>query len=302
MRNAFRATAFVPMVAVAALLAACGAGGSGRGPVEQGQTGEIPAAAKDDALAALVPANIRADGMLVFGQDQSSPPGEFVENGKPAGVDVDFGTAVGQVLGLGTEFRNTAFDGIIPGVEAGKYEIGMSSFNVKAERLKTVDMVTYYRAGKALAVAKGNPNRITLDTLCGKNVATQKGTAEVEDLEHRNEACVMAGKPAITITQLQAQTDVNLALASKRVQAELADSPTIDYVVKLNGQLERVGEPYDTAPYGMVLTKNSGDFGRAVQGAVQKLIDSGTYRRIIDKWGLSVSGALTRSEINPPVR
>ncbi|MFE0022199.1 ABC transporter substrate-binding protein [Amycolatopsis sp. NPDC059021] len=301
MRNVLRTTALVPVVAVTALLAACGAGGSGRGPAEQGQPGEIPAAAKDDALAALVPANIRADGLLVFGQDQSSPPGEFVENGKPAGFDVDLGTAVGQVLGLGTEFRNTAFDGIIPGIAAGKYEIGMSSFNVKAERLKTVDMVTYYRAGKALAVPKGNPDRITLDTLCGKNVATQKGTAEVEDLERRSAACVSSGKPAVTITQFQAQTDVNLALASKRVQAELADSPTIDYVVKQNGGLERVGEPYDTAPYGMVLPKDSGDFGRAVQGAVQKLIDSGICRRIIDKWGLAASGVLTRSEINPPV-
>ncbi|GAA4528816.1 ABC transporter substrate-binding protein [Amycolatopsis samaneae] len=296
-----RITKAVTVGALAGLLAACGAGGSGRGPAGPDAPGALPAVAKDDALAAVVPANIRADGTLVFGQDQSSPPGEFVENGRPTGFDVDLGTAVGQVLGLGTEFRNTGFDGIIPGVAAGKYEIGMSSFNVKAERLKAVDMVTYYRAGKALAVPKGNPDGITLDTLCGRNVATQKGTAEVEDLERRSDACVAGGRPAVTITQLQAQTDVNLALASKRVQAELADSPTIDYVVKQTGQLERVGEPYDTAPYGMVLAKNSGDFGRAIQGAVQKLIDSGAYRRIIDKWGLAASGALTRSEINPPV-
>lgn len=257
-------------------------------------------AQKDAALAALVPADIKADGKIVIGQDQTYPPNEFVENGKATGFDVDIATAVGQVLGVQTEFQSAAFDGIIPGISAKKYEMGISSFTVNAERMQTVDMISYYRAGTSLAVLKGNPDKLSVDDLCGKNVAVQKGTTQVDDLGKRNGECTKSGKQPINITQFQAQTDVNLALTAKRVQAELADSPVIDYAVKqTGGQLESVGEPYDTAPYGIVLPKGSGDFGKAVQGAVQKLIDSGIYKKIMDKWGLSGSGAITKSEINP---
>jgi polar amino acid transport system substrate-binding protein len=307
-RSNLRALAVLPVLALAGLGAACGAGGDGSGgggnsSAPAGTGGEIPAVAKDGALAALVPADIAADGKIVVGQDQSYPPNEFVDDkGQVTGFDVDLGKAIGQKLGLQMEFQNSSFDGIIPGLAANKYELAMSSFTINAERLGTVDMVSYYKAGTSLGVLKGNPDRISLDDLCGKNVAVQKGTVQVEDLQKRSDACTGAGKPAITMTQFQAQTDVNLALTSKRVQAELADSPVIDYAVKqTNGQLEVVGEPYDSAPYGIALGKGKADYGKAVQGAVQSLIDDGTYQKLLGKWGLNPVGVISKSEINPQV-
>jgi polar amino acid transport system substrate-binding protein len=304
-----KAFALLPALALASLTVACGAGGNGSGgadssaPAAPGGTaaGDIPAVAKDNALAALVPADVQSDGKITVGQDQSYPPNEFVDDsGKVAGFDVDLGNAIGQKLGLQMDFQNAAFDGIITGLAASKYELAMSSFSVNAERLQTVDMISYYKAGTSLGVLKGNPDKLNVDDLCGKNVAVQKGTTQVEDLQTRSDECTGAGKPAITLTQFQAQTDVNLALTAKRVQGELADSPVVDYAVKqTDGQLEVVGEPYDSAPYGIVLKKDSGDYGKAVQGAVQALIDDGTYKKILDKWGLSQAGAVTRSEINP---
>ncbi|SFW55001.1 ABC transporter substrate-binding protein [Amycolatopsis australiensis] len=302
-----KALALLPAFALVGLTVACGAGGSGAGGVTGSNSaapgagsGDVGTVAKDDALAALVPADVKADGKILVGQDQSYPPNEFQDGGKATGFDVDLGTAVGQVLGVQMEFQNSSFDGIIPGIDAKKYEMGISSFSINADRLKSVDMISYYSAGTSLAVLKGNPDGLKVDDLCGKKIAVQKGTTQVEDLDKKNAACTGAGKPAIEVTQLQAQTDVNLALTAKRVQGELADSPVIDYAVKqTNGQLESVGAPYDTAPYGIVLPKNSGDYAKAVQGAIQKLIDSGAYKKILDKWGLNAVGAVTKSEINP---
>ncbi|GAA4538190.1 ABC transporter substrate-binding protein [Amycolatopsis samaneae] len=300
-----KAFALLPAFALVGLTMACGAGGSGapdapKGSGEPGAATEIKPAAKDDKLAALVPDSVKADGKILFGQDQSYPPNEFVENGKPVGFDVDLGTAVAQVLGLQSEFQNSDFAGIIPGVEANKYEMAISSFTIKAERLQTVDMVSYYKAGTSLGALKGNPDKLSVDDLCGKNIAVQKGTTQVEDLDAKNKKCTESGKPAINITQLQAQTDVNLALNAKRVQGELADSPVIDYAItQTSGQMERVGDPYDSLPYGIVLKKNSGDYGKAVQGAVQKLMDDGTLQKLIDKWKLNPVGVLKKSEINP---
>jgi polar amino acid transport system substrate-binding protein len=292
----------VAAAALAALLAGCGAGGNGSGGTGGGaapSSAAIPAAAKDDALAAMVPQSVAADGKLVVGTDASYAPNEFTapDGVTIIGMDVDLGTAVAQKLGLTPEFRNSAFSGIIPGIEGGKYEAGISSFTINPERVQTADMVSYYVAGTSLAVKAGNPDGVTLDNLCGKAVGVQAGTVQVEDIAARTKTCTDTGKPAIQVTELQAQTDVTLALTSNRIVAMLADSPVAAYAVTTtHGAVEVVGEPYATSPYGVVLKKAQGDYPKAVQGAIQALITDGTYKAILDKWNVA-NGAISTSEI-----
>lgn len=303
-----KALALLPAFALAGLTVACGAGGNGSGEPPANSAGSssaaaaaIPAETKDDKLAAMVPQSVAADGKIVVGQDQSYPPNEFVDpSGKVVGFDVDLGDAIGQKLGLTMQYENADFSGILAGLAANKYELAMSSFTINAERTQTVDMVSYYSAGTSLGVLKGNPQNITPDTLCGKNVAVQKGTVQVDDATAKSEACTGGGKPAINIQQFQAQTDVNLQLTTKRSDAMLADSPVVDYAVtQTDGQVAVAGQPYDSAPYGISLKKGDGTFAQAVQGAVQALIDDGTYAKILAKWNLNRTGAITKSEINP---
>ena len=162
----------------------------------------------------------------------------------------------------------------------------MSSFSVNPERVQTVDMVSYFSAGTSVGVKSGNPDNINADDLCGKAVGVQAGTVQVDDIAARNQKCTDEGKPAIQVTELQAQTDVTLALTANRIVAMLADSPIVDYAAKTTeGAIEAVGTPYDTAPYGIVLDKGQTEFAQAVQGAVQSLIDDGTYLAILDKYG-----------------
>jgi polar amino acid transport system substrate-binding protein len=287
--------------ALAVALAGCGAGGDGSGGGGGGgaPADPAPSVAADEALAAMVPQSVAADGKIVFGTDASYPPNEFVDADGTTiiGLDVDLGTAIAQKLGLDAEFQNSAFPGIIPGIAGARYELGMSSFTINDERVATVDMVSYFSAGTSLAVAAGNPEGITPDNLCGRAVGVQAGTVQVEDIAARSAACTAAGQPPIAVTELQQQTDVTLALTANRIVAMLADSPVVAYAVTTtDGALEVVGEPYDTAPYGIVLAKNQGEFAEAVRGAVQSLIDDGTYATILEKWNVS-NGAIPTSEI-----
>ena len=291
------------VTALAFTLASCGSGGDGSSGAPAGAPSEAPAAApavtKDDALAAMVPAAVSADGKIVFGTDASYPTNEFTDTdgNTVIGWDVELGTAVAQKLGLTAEFQNSAFSGIIPGIAGAKYELGMSSFSINDERVQTVDMVSYYSAGTSLAVKSGNPDGIKADDLCGKAVGVQAGTVQVDDVAARNTQCTTTGKAPIAVSELQAQTDVTLALTANRVVAMLADSPVAAYAAKTTeGAVEVVGEPYDTAPYGIVLAKNQGDFGKALQGEVQSLIDDGTYGKILEKWGVQ-AGAIPTSEL-----
>ena len=88
------------------------------------------------------------------------------------------------------------------------------------------------------------------------------------------------------------------AVVAGQAKAMLADSPITAYAVKQSaGKLALLGDVYDAAPYGYAIAKTSGTLKDAIQGAVQALIDDGTYKQILDKWGLA-DGAVTESKIN----
>lgn len=299
MRRHATARAWLLIAAVGLALAGCG-----EDPAEtadESPTSAGTAVTADSALAALVPASVTEDGKLVVATDASYAPNQFfdTDNETIIGMDVDLGKAIGEVLGVEVEFVNANFDAIIPGLESGKYELGMSSFTINPERLQVVDMVSYFVAGTSWAVAAGNPSGLSPDDACGKKVAVQKATVQVDDVTARSDACVADGKAAITIEQYTLQSDATTAVVSGKDDAMLADSPVVAYAVKqTGGQLEVIGDTYDDAPYGIAVPKTDPDYAKAVQGAVQALIDSGRYTEILEEWGVE-AGAVDTAEINP---
>jgi polar amino acid transport system substrate-binding protein len=170
---------------------------------------------------------------------------------------------------------------------------------VNAERMKQANMISYFNAGTQWATKKNNPSGIQPDNACGKKVAVQRGTVQVDDVTKRSQDCTKAGKPAITIEQYQAQTDATTAVVTGKDDAMLADSPVVAYAVKqTGGQLETLGDIYDAAPYGYVVPKNETDFAQAIADAVKALIADGTYKKILDNWGVA-QGAIDNPQVNP---
>jgi len=282
------------------VVAACGDDGTGGGSTE---TTAGAAATVDEALAAKVPDAIKSDGKIVIGTDSSYPPNEFLDtDGKTVvGWDVDLFNAVAAKLGLKTEYQSAVFDAIIPGVQSGKYEAGVSSFTINDERKQQVNMVSYFNAGTQWGTKTGNPTGVQPDDACGKKVAVQTNTVQdTDDLSSkRQDACKSAGKPAITIDRYQRQDQATAAVVSGKDDAMLADSPVLAYAVKqTNGQLELLGDIYDAAPYGYVVEKDQTEFAQAVADAVQALITDGTYKTILDKWGVQ-GGAIDNPAANP---
>ena len=278
-------------------LSACGEESGG----ETGSGAPAPSASADTALADKVPAAIKSAGKIVIGTDSSYAPSEFLDaDGKTVkGFDVDLFNAVAQKLNLKTEWQSATFDSIIPGVSSGKYTIGVSSFTVNPDRLKEATMVSYFSAGTQWAAKAGAT--IDIENACGKKIAVQTATVQVDDITARSKKCTDAGKPKITIDQYQAQSDATNAVVTGKDDAMLADSPVCAYAVKqTNGQLVLVGDIYDSAPYGYVLPKDQADFADAIKQALQALITDGTYKTIATKWGVE-TGAISTPEVNPKV-
>lgn len=253
----------------------------------------------NQAAADKVPDEIRSRGSITVALDATYAPNEFIdEDGKTIiGTDADLADAIGTTLGLKIEKKNATFDSIIPGLEAGKYDIALSSFTDTKEREKSVDMVTYLTAGTSFYTTAKNPTEVeTLEDLCGKTVAVQKGTVQQEDVEGQSEKC----DEEIDIKVFTKQTDVDLALTSGKAQIALADSPVVAYAIQQsNGQLQATGKDYDSAPYGIAVSKKSG-LTEAVHAAVTELMANETYAAILKKWNLT-SGSIDESKINDGV-
>jgi polar amino acid transport system substrate-binding protein len=288
----------VTAITAAGALALGGCSSSGGNNSSGGGGGaSTPATGADSSIAAMVPSSIKSKGTLQVGVDATYAPNEYKDaNDKIVGFDIDLFNAVAAVMGLKANYVASNFDNIIPGVVNGKYDVGVSSFTDNKDREKTVDFVTYYSAGIQFVGPKGSS--FDPSNACGKKVAVQAATIELTDLQTRSKACTSAGKPAISIQQYTAQGDATTAVTLGRVDAMSADYPvSVDAVNKSGGKLQLVGQTnFDAAPYGYALPKGS-PLEKAMQAAVQKLIDDGSYDTICKKWGLT-GGEIQTSQIN----
>ena len=290
----------------ALLLGACGSdtlssSGGGNSSEPRESVASTVTVTADPALQAALPQKIKDAGKIVVGTDPSYAPNEFFgEDGKtPIGMDIDLFNAVAQQFGVEVEWQASGFDQIILGVDSGKYDVGISSFSVTEERKQQVTMVSYFTAGSLWVTQTGNPKKVDPDDACGKTVAVQTGTIQLDDLNARSKKCTADGKPAINLLPSQKQTDVTTAVVSGKADAMAADSPVALYAIQQNQDaLEELGQTYDSAPYGYVLPKDETAFAQALATALEKTKANGEYTRVLNNWNQS-TGALVEFQVNP---
>ena len=231
------------------------------------------------------------DGTLQVGADIAYAPMEFFEEGteNAMGLSIDLGTALGEELGVDVEFINTGWDGIIPALEAERFDVIISSMTITEERQQELDFIPYFTAGTGILVQAGNPQDIqNLADLCGRSVAVQVGTIQVEQVEAQNEEC----DEPISISTFDLNPLAVEQVKLGRADAVLADFPVAGNDARLSeGELEVVGEQFESAPYGIGLRKDSSELNAAIGDALQAIMDSGKYDEVLADWGL-VAGSI----------
>jgi polar amino acid transport system substrate-binding protein len=239
----------------------------------------------DPAAVDLLPEGV-GDTLTVAINPEYQPNEYKDEKGELIGWTVDLADAIAQKLGVTFEYKEVSFDSIIPGVTDGTFDIGFSSFTDNEERRELVNFVDYYDAGIQWAQLVGG--NVNPDDACGLTVAVQAGTyQETDELPAKSEACVAAGKPAVTVLPVATQTEATTSLVLERADAMSADSPiTLNAVSLISDQIEVAGEAFDVAPYGIALGKESG-LELAIQAALRSLSDDGNYLKVLEGWGVA---------------
>lgn len=289
-------------------LTSCGDAGSSatepqNGAVSADRSYDVSGIKKVDEIAALLPAAVAERGTFVVGAAIDYPPAEFrAEDLQTAiGYDVDMSKALGRVLGLETETSAAEFASLLPGIGT-KYDVGISSFTITNERMASYNMISYIMVGSSYAVRTGNPEGFDPESVCGQTIAVQTGTWQEEDLATKSEQCKADGKQAIDVLSYGTQADVTTNVIGGKAIAYYADSTVADYAsAQTNGQMEVVGGVLDAAPQGIVVAQSDAELTKAVQQAMQYLMDQGIWTRILTSWGVDESAALDTAELNPKV-
>lgn len=306
--TSWRSVRLACLTVVAIMLAVAGCGGSGAktsssnsgSPGSSSSSSSAANLTTDPKVAKEVPVKIKSKGTLTVAADATYPPNESIatDGHTVVGMDPDLAYALAKVMGLKVNVVNATFDSILPGLQSGKYDLGMSSFGDTKAREKVVDFVTYFQAGTSFYVkAQGGPTITTLADLCAHTVAVEKGTIQADAANAQDKQCRAAGKPAVKVLVFPDQNGANLALSSGRADVGMADSPPAAYQVKQSGgQFKLVGHPYGVVPYGIAMPKDNG-MAKPILDALKVLMSNGTYVSILKKRGIAF-GAIHGPTIN----
>ncbi|MGO9754041.1 MAG: ABC transporter substrate-binding protein [Solirubrobacteraceae bacterium] len=294
---------FLAVALSAATIAGCGSSSSSSSSSSSGSSASSTSTTTSSgavaSVEALVPAAIKSKGAINVAADATYAPNEFIgsDGHTVVGMDADLAKALATVMGLKANVVNATFDTIIPGLAAGKYDMGASSFTDTKAREKVLNFVDYFLAGTSFFTkSQGGTDVTGLANLCGKSVSVESGTTEETDAQGQSLKCTKAGKAKVNVLVFPTQTDANLALSSGRAQLSMADSPVAAYQIKqAGGAFKITGQTYGTAPYGLALSK-SGGLDKAVLAALQELMSNGTYTSILSKWGIQ-AGAIPASQV-----
>lgn len=253
----------------------------------------VGAVTTDTGLAKKVPADVRGRGTLTVATNAPYQPFiDFKVEGKNdefKGLDYDLFQAASARLGLTATFSQQPFDGLVPGLQAGKYDAIAGGITDKKERQQVATFVDYSASGTGFLVRTGNPLAVkTVADLCGRTVAVQKASNQAKNLAaYSKDSC--AGK-AVVVKEYPENPQAVQALIAGNVEVVAATKVNlVDTAASLTGKAELVDDPsapngWLASPNGFGFLKANKELAEAYRAAVQSLIDDGTYAKILGQW------------------
>jgi len=211
--------------------------------------------------------------------DTSFVPFEFKEDGEYVGFDIDLIHAIADEAGFKINFETTNFDGIIPGLQTGQFDIAVAGIGITEERAEKIDYSDpYYESGLHLAVAEDNDSIDGIEDLDGMTVATRLGSTSAAFIEENIE-----GAEANQYEQLD---QAYLAVENGSVDAILYDAPNVAYYIQTDGEgkLKMVGDLYQAEDYGIAISQGNEELVEAINEALETLQENGEYDDIHKKW------------------
>ncbi|MBP3313431.1 MAG: amino acid ABC transporter substrate-binding protein [Oscillospiraceae bacterium] len=225
--------------------------------------------------------SVQKAGKLTIGTSPDFPPFESLNNeGKVEGIEIEILELICKELGVTLEIKQMDFDSVLPGVQSGKFDVGVSGISVTPAREKNTLFTTpYCLAAQAIVVTTGSPIASKAD-LTGKTVSVQTGTTA-------EEFCMGNG---YTVKAFAANADAQSALTVGKVDAWVIDDLTAAEMVAVYNEehpdapLVILDEAMTTEPYAFAFKKGGDDLVNKINEILNKLLADGTIAGIFEKY------------------
>jgi polar amino acid transport system substrate-binding protein len=225
-------------------------------------------------------------GSFKYCSDPTFPPMEYKTTaGKAVGFDIDLATAIGTFWKVKATLVETAFPGLLPGLDSKRCTIVISGIFITPDRLKKNPAVGYMKTHRALVVQGGNPKGIKgPNDLAGKVVAVQAGTKYEEYLKALNDQFKSSGRTQFTLQSYPGDTDAVAQLLIGRADAVLTQDTSGAYQKKQHpGQLALAYLFPETDSFGIYYRPEDKKLGTALRAAIKTLKKNGTLKKIAAK-------------------
>jgi polar amino acid transport system substrate-binding protein len=233
-------------------------------------------------LTAFEPAYAQLPKPLAWGADaEGGAPYQFQDPRDPGriiGFEVDIIEALGRIIGRRPRFVQNQWDGLVPGLERGNYDLIISGLEITPDRSQVIQFSRpYYLTYEPLAVRASDARIGSLEDCVGRKVGTLKGSLAQRLLEARGN---------LEVLSYDGQVNAYEDLGNGRLDAVLMDYIIALYNVVSMPQLKMVGPPVGRLEYGIGIRKEDPLLLEQINFALAQMISSGELRRILERWKL----------------
>lgn len=231
----------------------------------------IPAAFADELD------GIKERGVLKIAMSGQYPPFNFVnEENEVVGFDPAIGTEIAKRMGLETEIVTTAWDGIIGGLLASKYDAVVGSMSITEERDKVIDFVGPYYNTKRAIFTKAGSEITSVDQLGTAKVGVTLGETHEQ----------WARDQGYDINTYKGLPELLLELNNGRVDAIVNDSIPVMLAMKAGQYDLAIIEDPAAEPIGagIAIREGNPELAAAMQKALDDMMADGTYLKIAEEW------------------
>ena len=214
---------------------------------------------------------------LTMATNAEFPPYEYKEGDKVVGIDAEVAQAIADKLGMKLEIVDTKFDAIIPGVQSGKYDMGMAGMTVTPEREQSVAFSDSYATGIQSIIVKQGSAIKSVDDLSEKTkIGVQLGTTG--DIYAKDDF----GDEAVQ--EYDKGADAVQALLAGKIDCVIIDNEPAKSFVAANEGLEILKTSYAEEDYAICFKKDNTELQKKINDALKELIADGTLQKIVNKY------------------
>ncbi len=223
--------------------------------------------------------------------DSNAPFAFYGPNDKLTGFEYEIITALAREMGRTPEFVQNDWDGLIPGLGRGLYDVVICGIEITPDKAGEVLFSNpYYVTFEQFVDRRGTVPINSLAQLAGKEIGTLDQTAALAMLE---------STPGVVAKSYDEEVNAYNDVVNGRLYGVLLDYPIAKYYAAPNPKLQFSGPPFGQITYGIAMTKGNVELQQEINTALERLVASGELRDILSRWGLwtpVIAGALGQPE------